>query len=84
MIPGVITMNCLVCFQIWMTRSRGLVQSTIKSSRTCDLIELLDSKTILYSENLVVHLPILVVASRLLNRSLRLRSVGTLILCASK
>jgi hypothetical protein len=50
----------------------------------CDFIEFLDSTTILYPESSATHLPILVVASGLLNRSLRLRSVASLILCASK
>jgi hypothetical protein len=52
--------------------------------RTCDMIELLDSKNMWYLESYASHLPILVVASRLLNRSLMLCFVATLILCASK
>jgi hypothetical protein len=48
----------------------GEVQSTTKSTKTCDLIADLFPKSIVCSDNLVSHLAILDDASLLINKSL--------------
>jgi hypothetical protein len=48
----------------------GPVQSTMKSTRTCDLIAVLGSKVMWYSESSAAHLAIRTDASRFLNSSL--------------
>lgn len=50
----------------------GPVQSTMKSMRNWDVTTLLDSKVMLYYDNSINHLPILMEASELLSRYLRL------------
>jgi hypothetical protein len=62
----------------------GPVQSTMKSARTCDLIVVLGSKVIWYSESTVAHLAIRTDASGFLNNSPRPLSVVTRTLNASK
>jgi hypothetical protein len=65
---------------LWWLEVEGLVQSTMKSVRTCDLITVLGSKMILQSDSSAAHLAILMDASGFLNRSLRPQPVGILIL----
>jgi hypothetical protein len=61
----------------------GPVQSTMKSTKTCDLIAVLGSKMMLYPDNSAAHFAILVDASRFLNNSLRPLSEVTHTLNAS-
>lgn len=78
--------HCIVhtiSFGYW-EENEGPIESTMKSVRSWGFIALLDLKVMLYSKNSADHLPILVEASRLLNKSPRLWSIRTLILCASK
>jgi hypothetical protein len=62
----------------------GPVQSTMKSARTCDLIVVLGSKVMWYSESSAAHLAIQTDASGFLNNSPRPLSEVTRTLNASK
>jgi hypothetical protein len=62
----------------------GLVQSTMKSVKTCDLIVVLGSKMMLYPDSSAAHFAILADAFEFLNNSPRPLSEVTRTLNASK